>query len=256
MSAPAPLEFPAGSLVITDLHLDLEREEQLSPFLAWAEAAAGVPRVLILGDLFEVWFGMAQGRSPGGARVLGALANLVSGGTAVEVIPGNRDFLLGSRFETATGASVRLGGVVASLPDRSRVLFLHGDELCTLDVGYRRLRRVLRCAPVRTIGPRLPAFVGAWAGRRLRRASRRALAAKPPAEAELQGDAAREHAREAEADIVVCGHAHRFRDVLLGPEGPRWIVLDAFGGERDSLEVTGEGTLRPLSSSRKGASGG
>jgi hypothetical protein len=36
----------------------------------------------------------------------------------------------------------------------------------------------------------------------------------------------------------------------------RWIVLDAFGGERDCLEVTSEGSLRPLSSRSGGGIGG
>ena len=66
--------------------------------------------------------------------------------------------------------------------------------------------------------------------RRLRRASRSAVAAKPIAEMAMQPAACAERARAHDAAIVVCGHAHAFQDVSL-PEGPRWLVVDAFGGE-------------------------
>ena len=242
------LELEPGTLLFGDLHLDLDRQDLAEEFGAWLDGLEGVPRLVILGDFFEYWFGSAQARSPGGRAVLGALARLTGRGTAVELVPGNRDFLLDAAFERETGVRLHPQGFVAQLPDGGRLLVVHGDELCTLDVGYLKLRRVLRSGPVHLASAWMPAFLGRAIARRLRRASRDALANKPKAEAEQQPDAVRGLAAEVGAGGVVCGHAHAFRDERLA-DGPRWLVVDAFGGERDLLRVEPSGDLVPLPSS-------
>ena len=52
---------------------------------------------------------------------------------------GNRDFLLGERFEQATGARLLPEQHVVTLGG-ARTLLLHGDELCTADIEYQRYR--------------------------------------------------------------------------------------------------------------------
>src|SRR5438552_17870097 len=98
------IELPTGSVVIADLHLDLAASESVEPFARWIDALQRVPKLVILGDLFDVWVGPAQERMPGAPRVLGALRALVARGTAVAIVPGNRDFLLDRSFEERTGA--------------------------------------------------------------------------------------------------------------------------------------------------------
>lgn len=236
------VELPAGTLVIADLHLELESEASYAPFLDFLGRVSGAPRLVVLGDLFEFWLGAAQGRSPGGRAVLGALRSTVSAGTALDVVPGNRDFLLDRRFEEATGGVVRRAGLVGRAGGGTRVLFVHGDELSTLDRSYQRLRRVLRAGSVRWLAGHLPTALTDAVARRLRRTSRRAVLAKPAETMALQPAACRALAREHRAATVVCGHAHRFRDEVVD-ESTRWLVLDAFGGERDMLELGPEGEL-------------
>lgn len=241
------IELPAGSLLIGDLHLDLERSADVESFVRWLEGLPRFPALVVLGDFFEYWIGQAQASSAGGRAVIGALSRLTAAGTALEVVHGNRDFLLDARFEQATGARVHPDGFVGRTDGGGRVLVVHGDELCTLDRGYLRLRRVLRSGAVRGLARGLPRAVAAAVARRLRRASTAALETKPAAEAEQQPEAARELARELGVTALVCGHAHRFRDEQLG-EGVRWLVLDAFGGERDLLRVGPGGALTPAGS--------
>ena len=236
MEGPAEVELRSGTLVIGDLHLDVEDPAALERFETWLAGARGAPRLVILGDLFEYWVGPAQGSLPGARRVTGALRRLVENGTAVDVIPGNRDFLLGADFERASGARIHENGFVGVPRDGGRVLFLHGDELATLDHGYRRLRAVLRSPLVTGMAPWIPRPLALGLAARLRRASHRAVSAKPRETLALQPDAVRAHARHHAADVLVCGHAHRFRDELFDG-GPRWIVVDAFGGARDTLEL-------------------
>lgn len=235
MSLPE-IPLREGTLVVADLHLDPLEVDGAARFVAWLERQRGAPGLVVLGDLFEFWFGPAQLEEA--AVVTGALRAAADAGTRVDLVPGNRDFLLGRGFERASGVRLRPHGALGTTPGGERVLLVHGDELCTLDRPYQRLRAVLRSAPVRGIAPLLPRAVGRLAARRLRRASRSAVAAKPGPLVEQQPDACRELARRHGATTVACGHAHRFRDERLAG-GPRWLVVDAFGGPRDTLVVRG-----------------
>lgn len=241
-AAPLPeIAFEGRALCIADLHLDLANPAACAPFVHWLEHAARRERpalLVVLGDLFDVWVGPAQARLPAAPAVLDALAACVRGGTRLVVVPGNRDFLLDRSFTERTGAELCAEGFVARLAGGQRVLLVHGDTFCTLDTGYQRLRRVLRSRAVTWGFPRLPLWLGRAIARRLRRASVSAVAAKLPEEKSVQRAAALAAARAQRAELVVCGHAHVFRDEALA-DGARWIVLDAFGGARDLLRLDG-----------------
>lgn len=242
----AEVELEPGTLAIGDLHLDVEDLDRLRPFLAWLEGIAGAPRLVVLGDLFEYWLGEAHASTPGGRLVLDALASTRRSGTAIDVVPGNRDFLLDAAFERRSGGCrVRADGMIGRLPGGERVLFLHGDELCTEDRAYQRLRAVLRSRPVSALARGLPLPVARFAAKRIRRASRSAVSSKPPETMAQQPGACAERARAARASVVVCGHAHAFRDEEVA-SGVRWLVVDAFGGARDTLAVTQAGELTVL----------
>lgn len=246
---PAPLPEIActGRVVcIADLHLDVANAAACAPFVSWLERLEAPALLVVLGDLFDVWVGPAQARLDAAPLVLDALAARVRAGTRLVVVPGNRDFLLDRSFTEHTGAELHAEGFVARLAGGARLLCIHGDTLCTLDHGYQRLRRVLRSRPVTWLGPRLPLWLGSAIARRLRRASVQAIAAKLPEEKSVQRDAALEAARAQHATVVVCGHAHAFRDERLA-DGVRWLVLDAFGGARDVLELEA-GELRVAAS--------
>jgi UDP-2,3-diacylglucosamine hydrolase len=233
-------------LVIADLHLDLSDRDQGQAFADWLGRLRDVPRLIVLGDLFEAWYGPAQQALPSGAVVLDTLRAKASQGTALEFVPGNRDFLVGRWFELRTGMRIHERGAIGLL-GRTRCLLIHGDELCTKDLGYQCLRRVVRSAPVRFIVPRLPRRLGSRLARGARRASVNAVTRKAPERKAQQADACLEFASRHRAEVVVCGHAHAFRDERL-PEGPRWLVLDAFGGERDMLTADSSCNLQVRSS--------
>jgi UDP-2,3-diacylglucosamine hydrolase len=240
------VDFAPGTLAIADLHLDAgPHARPARDFEAFLERARSAPRLVILGDLFDAWVGPAHAELAGARRVLDALASLVRAGTALDIVHGNRDFLLEESFERRTGARVHPAGLVGRCAG-VRTLLVHGDELCTLDHGYQRLKRALRSAPIRWLAPRLPRPLSLAAARRLRSASVRAVAEKPPESKRQQRDAASELALAARARQLVVGHAHEFRDEDDG--GLRWIVLDAFGGARDCLRWGPDGALEPVSS--------
>ena len=237
MRALPEIALEVGTLFIADLHVDVERAEQVEGLLAMIARAERAPRFVILGDLFEYWLGRAHEETDGGRRILAALQARTRAGGAVDIVPGNRDFLLNASFERKTGAVVRAHGFVGVLPGGARVVCVHGDELATLDHAYQRLRRVVRSRAVTGLVPRLPLRVSRALARRLRRASTAAVAGKPKEVKALQRSAAERFLRAHDAQVIVCGHAHRFRDERLGDAG-RWLVLDAFdAGPRDALVV-------------------
>jgi UDP-2,3-diacylglucosamine hydrolase len=246
-SAALPeIDLAPGALFIADLHLDLLSESGCAEFPAWLGSLSRVPDLVILGDLFDVWVGPAQSRLPAAMLVLDALRSLSRRGTRIHVVPGNRDFLLDRTFEERSGARLYAEGLVARWKradgQPERCLAIHGDLLCTLDRGYQNLRRVLRSRPLLWLAPRLPLAVGAGIGRRLRRASVQAIQEKLPEEKAMQASAARAAASAARAGSLICGHAHSAKDLRL-EGGARWIVLDAFGGERDAAGIEPSGEL-------------
>ncbi len=248
MRAPDPprdlpvVDLPAGTLAIADLHLDPASAEHARPFVDFAARARGAPALLVLGDFFDAWVGIAHAELPGAAATVAACADLAREGTAVHVLHGNRDFLLDAKFERLTGARVHPRGMLTTLAGGERCLWIHGDELCTRDHAYQRLRRVLRSGPVRGVSRVLPLPVGRAVARRLRGASVQAVAAKLPEEKSIQASAADRWCREVGAPRVVCGHAHEYRDEALDGGG-RLTVLGAFGGDRDLAVVGADGGL-------------
>lgn len=248
---PLPLphvRLEAGACVIADLHLDVGPSgSEPSAFLEFLRGVRGRPRLVVLGDLFDAWIGPAQMELAAAKHIVDALRELVDAGTALDIVVGNRDFLLERRFEERSGARVHGSGFVGELDGGKRMLIVHGDEFCTLDLGYQRLKRVLRSKPLLWTAPRLPRAMALGIARRLRRASVNALATKPAAEKQQQREAVGEWAARTDCDVVVCGHAHELRDELVAAGAgstARWIVLDAFGGARDTLDVAADGEIR------------
>lgn len=238
---PAHGQFSGPARVICDLHLKGGSDPLQARFLTWLGAVPTGEAIWILGDLFEYWIGPSSLREPGHQSVLKALAQRTRGGDFVGLVPGNRDFLIDAEFEAKTGVLVCSEGARLEGPGGPWLL-MHGDEFCTRDTGYQRLRRVLRSSVFRFWVRHQPAFMGRSMARRLRRASAKSVPSKDPALMAMQSDEVLRRAGAVGARSVLAGHAHRFCDELLdGPDGAvRFLVLDAFGdGLRDELHFAG-----------------
>lgn len=131
------------TLFISDLHLDPQRPEITRLFLDFLEnrgRAAGC--LYILGDLFEAWVGDDDDSALAGA-VCAGLRDCAGSGTPVYVMHGNRDFLLGSAFATASGCTLLPDPAVIDLYGQATLL-MHGDLLCTDDTEYLAFRKMVR----------------------------------------------------------------------------------------------------------------
>ena len=248
------LALQAGTLVLGDLHLDVSPRGGGHEVLAtWLRALERVPCLVVLGDLFDAWVGPAQMELAPARAVCAALARLTRRGH-----PGRRRCTA-----TATSCSTRPSSgppargctppawwACSPGPGARRALFVHGDELCTLDRSYQRLSGVAALAPGRA-GSRPGCRGGAPCADRPPPADEPRCAPWRPsraAEKEQQPQAALAPRRQrGAAASSSAATLHRFRDEPL-EDGLRWIVLDAFGGPRDLVRVGPDGGLEPVSS--------
>jgi UDP-2,3-diacylglucosamine hydrolase len=128
------------AIFVSDLHLAAQRPAMVAAFSHLLRTdARRASQFYILGDLFDYWIGDDDLADPLHAEVATELKALATSGCRVCFMPGNRDFLLGSRFAQAAGMHI--------LPDPTRIelagratLLLHGDTLCLDDMDYLAFR--------------------------------------------------------------------------------------------------------------------
>lgn len=233
-------------LFLSDLHLSPDRPAAAAAFRAFCEGPArGAAAVYILGDLFDWWIGDDQLRDTFFADVGAAIRGVTTAGVPVFVARGNRDFLLGARFARETGAALLAERELVDVGD-SRVLVLHGDELCTGDVEYQRYRARIRDPATQRRLLRLPLFVRRLIARWLRRKSHDATALKPESIMDVDEGAVIEAFRAHGVARMIHGHTHRPATHALVVDGiarerivladwhdhGHYVQLDASGARR------------------------
>jgi UDP-2,3-diacylglucosamine hydrolase len=197
------------ALVLSDLHLSATRPAAVDAFHAFARGPAKqASAVYLLGDLFDWWLGDDQLSDPLAAAVAASIRSIADRGVPVFFARGNRDFLLGERFEQATGARLLPEQHVVALAGIPTLL-LHGDELCTADVEYQRYRARIRTSRAARRLLALPYFVRRAIAWYLRRKSRDANALKPESIMDVSDDAVADAFRRHAVMRMVHGHTHR-----------------------------------------------
>ena len=205
---------------LSDLHLESIRDQRFARFcecldaeVLWAED------VFILGDLFEAWIG-DDDDSALAHRVCAVLAKAAQSG-AVWVMPGNRDFLMGERFEQRTGARL--------LPDPFRtddgLILTHGDALCTDDAAYQAMRQLFRSADWQAEMLAKPLAERRAAANGLRAASRAGNADKSVTIMDANCEAAARLLNDSNGQAIVHGHTHR-PAIHRHADGLRYVLGD------------------------------
>ena len=236
------------TLLISDLHLDAAHPAIAGQFLAFLEREApGSDALYILGDLFEAWLG-DDDPDPAARAVIAALRRLVDGGVPCFVMHGNRDFLIGERFCRETGATLLDDGTIAERHG-CRVMLMHGDALCTDDVSYQRLRRIVRHPFVRWGFNRLGLAQRRVIAQRLRAGSRRHVGMTAPEIMDVNAAAVSQAFRSSGVDTLIHGHTHRpaVHELVADGRPVRRIVLGDWYAQGSVLEWSREGfELRAL----------
>lgn len=229
----------AGAIwIASDLHLTAVVDPVYDRFLhLLAQVRADGERLILLGDVFEAYLG-DDDDDPLIEAVCAELAALSARGIQLELLHGNRDFLIGPAFAERCGARL--------LPELSqldwagkRLLLLHGDTLCSDDLAYQQVRTQLR-------DPRWQQHFLAQSLAQRRafaahaRAQSRAHTAMSAAEImDVNAAAVAALYARSGADWIIHGHTHRpaihrdgmHRRIVLGdwPVAASWLRLGADG---------------------------
>lgn len=211
---------------VSDLHLCNDRAYSNTQFITFLNGAArGAVAVYILGDLLEYWVGddTLEHDIP---VFIAALRALTNSGVAVFVMHGNRDFLLGSGFETATGAQLISDPWVISLYG-TPTLLMHGDTLCSDDTDYQNFRCQVRDARWQKSFLSLPWDQRVAMAHQVRAQSKDLTRAKLEYITDVNQTAVENAMRTAGVTQLIHGHTHRpaVHNFLLDGKQAQRIVL-------------------------------
>lgn len=229
-------------LLISDLHLEEKRPDITRAFLHFlATRARQAEALYILGDFFEVWIG-DDGMTPFQHEIARALRELSDAGARIYLMHGNRDFLIGKRFCREAGCTLLKDPTLVHLGGEP-VLLMHGDSLCTLDVGYMKLRRWLRNPLSLRILRNLPLATRQKLARKLRNESRTQTRMKASEIVDVTPEEVVKVMTEYGVRTLIHGHTHRpaVHELEVNGQPARRIVLGDWDGQGWALQVDAEG---------------
>lgn len=193
---------------IADLHLHESRPDINRAFFQFLQTQVKNAQALyILGDFFDAWIG-DDDDAPLGYDVASALKALGDQGTAIFLMHGNRDFLLGEDFAKRAGATLLDEGTVIDLYG-CPTLLMHGDSLCTADTQYQQFRQHVRSPQWQQQVLREPLPVRRALATQIRAESQSMNGLKPENIMDVTQEAVVRVMQEAGVRRLIHGHTHR-----------------------------------------------
>ncbi|MBT0724720.1 UDP-2,3-diacylglucosamine diphosphatase [Rosenbergiella sp. S61] len=226
-------------LFIADLHLCQEEPAITAGFLHFlSEQALDCSELYILGDLFEAWIG-DDDPAPLHQQIAQAIAALP---IPVYFIHGNRDFLVGEQFAHQAGMQ-RLPEEVVLERFGQRLVIMHGDTLCTDDVGYLKFRKKVHTPWIQWLFLRLPLALRLGIAAKMRQSSQHANQHKTMAVMDVNQHAVIEVLNRHQATLLVHGHTHQpaIHSVTEVSPSAQRAVLGAWHHEGSMIEWTEKG---------------
>ncbi len=216
------------ALLISDLHLEAGRPDITQAFLSFLEQHGRLARELyILGDFFNFWIGDDH-HSELGSLVAEALKETAESGTAVFLMHGNRDFLMGREFAAHCGASLISEPYL--LPHANgNILLLHGDSLCTMDHDYMQFRAMVRNPEWQAAFLARPLAERFAIAQQARQQSKSMSSNKAADIMDVTQDALEELMRSTGVTTLIHGHTHRpavHEFMLDGKPAQRYVLGD------------------------------
>ena len=230
-----------ATLFIADLHLQTEEPAITAGFLRFLGGEARQADALyILGDLFEAWIG-DDDPNPLHREVASAIKSLVDSGVPCYFIHGNRDFLVGKRFATASGMQLLPEEKVLDLYGR-RILIMHGDTLCTDDPGYLAFRAKVHTPWIQKLFLALPLFIRRRIAQKMRNDSKAANSSKSMDIMDVNPQAVVNVMEKHHVQWLIHGHTHRpdIHTLSANGETAHRVVLGAWHHHGSMVKVSRE----------------
>jgi len=230
---------------IADLHLSEEQPERMALFLRFLEKYTHrLNKLYILGDLFEVWLGddiIHTAYQP----MMSALKK-ASNTLPIEIIHGNRDFLLGDQFALLSGCKMVDEPLVIKLATETTLL-MHGDLLCTDDHDYQQMRKKLRSTEWRQSFLNQPLQKRRELALDLRQQSKTATREKDCEITDTNEQEIVHYLDRFQATILIHGHTHRTaihdHTLTAGLRATRY-VLDEWSNGHGQILIADDDKLR------------
>lgn len=231
-----------ATFFIADIHLCAQEPAITAGFLRFLrEDAPQADALYILGDLFEAWIG-DDDPAPLHAEVASALNDLHQQGVPCFFIHGNRDFLLGRRFARTSLMQLLPEKKVLELYGR-RVVILHGDTLCTDDVGYQKFRKKVHNPLIQKLFLALPLTWRLAIAAKMRANSKASNSGKSLEVMDVNPQAVIREMENNGVEWMIHGHTHRpaIHEVPLDGKTGHRAVLGAWHEEGSMIKISAEG---------------
>ncbi|WP_019556349.1 UDP-2,3-diacylglucosamine diphosphatase [Thiomicrorhabdus arctica] len=236
------------TLFVADIHLQPEPNHPINQafenFLI--EEAPKAQALYILGDLFEMWVGDDIGLEQY-APIISTLKLLTDNGLLIYAQYGNRDFLMREDFWHATGIQFLAEPTQVTLYQHT-YLIMHGDNLCTDDKGYQRMRSILRNSLVQWLFLNLGRKRRLAIGQKMRCGSAQHSQNKSQAIMDVNSQAVCDLFKQyPHIEHIIHGHTHRPQHHLIEVDHitlHRWVLGDwqaVIDGPSTLLRVSASG---------------
>lgn len=235
------------TLFISDLHLSPSRPKLTALFVKFLQTKALTSKNLyILGDLFDLWIG-DDNKNKFYITVTKALSECSNSGVNIYIMPGNRDFFIGTDFADAAKAYL-ISEPKVILIHGKRILILHGDLLCAADKSYQVFRKIVRHPISKNLFLSLPLTIRKMLAKKIQGATKKVSAkniSENPAIADVTDLAVMKMMREHYIYYMIHGHTHQpdIHQFICNKRDAKRIVLGDWSDTKGSVLVynkTGE----------------
>ena len=223
------------TLIIADLHLTKVEKDKVELFSQFcSEYASNVDQLFILGDLFNTWIG--DDISLNTYQSIVTILNKLTKTTHVFVMAGNRDFLLSHSFENATGCKLITEPYLLNHNEKNYLL-IHGDSLCTDDVDYQKLKKVLRNPIIQFVFLNLPKNLRLKLTGQLRKKSIEAQTYKSEKIMDVNQSALEELMTKYPNTDLIHGHTHR-QNIHKMERYTRYVLGDWMNNQGNAIKLS------------------
>ena len=210
----------AESYFVADIHLERDETTKRDLFLSFVKMVKDKRGDLyILGDLFDFWANNRRIMKDNSA-VLEALADLVSQGSKVAFLIGNRDLLLGTKVLSRYGIDYMDEQTVKTIGGK-RMLLTHGHLLCTNDVTFQKYRRT-KWPIYRVLDTVLPGFIENALAKLFIQRSKQVIESQESWRLQFTEEVIKENFGSG-IEMIICGHSHK--PMVKQYDGKRYFIV-------------------------------
>ena len=229
------------TLFISDLHLEESAPHITTKFLYFLENFAPQSQGLyILGDFFEVWVGDDE-QTPFQKMIMQKLNQLTQTGVPVFFMHGNRDFLIGKKFEQQTGITIIKDPSLLNIYGKD-LLLMHGDSLCWEDKAHQRFRKLTQNRFTQKLFLSLPISLRKKIGLALRKESKKRTRQLQSYIMDVSPKAVEKAFHHFNPVLLIHGHTHQPAIHKISAQQTR-IVLGAWHDQGHMLVLQEDGDV-------------